>query len=153
MFADGAALAESGLCNAVVVATPNYTHRTVLEPLFDAGLHIRCKKALAHTPADAAAIAARAATHAQVFWTGMEYRYMPPAARFIARVRAGEAGRPVMLAMREHRFPFLVKVGDRNRRAANTGGTIVEKCRHFFDLMRLILRAEPVRVSARAGRT
>lgn len=151
VFADGAALAASGLCDAVVVATPNHTHRAVLKPLFDAGLHILCEKPLAHTPADAAAIVARATTNPAVFWTGMEYRFMPPAARFIARVHAGEAGRPVMLAMREHRFPFLPKIADWNRWAANTGGTMVEKCCHFFDLMRLILRAEPVRVFCSGG--
>jgi myo-inositol 2-dehydrogenase / D-chiro-inositol 1-dehydrogenase len=48
--------------------------------------------------------------------------------------------------MREHRFPFLPKIGDWNRFAANTGGTMVEKCCHFFDLMRLIVGAEAVRV-------
>ena len=151
VFDDAAALAASGLCDAVVVATPNHTHGAVLEPLFAAGLHILCEKPLAHTPEDAAAIAARASRHPAVFWTGMEYRYMPPAARFIARVHGGDAGRPVMLAMREHRFPFLTKIGDWNRWAANTGGTMVEKCCHFFDLMRLILRAEPVRVFCSGG--
>jgi myo-inositol 2-dehydrogenase/D-chiro-inositol 1-dehydrogenase len=30
----------------------------------------------------------------------------------------------------------------------NTGGTLVEKCCHFFDLMRLIAKAEPIRVYA-----
>jgi len=94
VFADGAALAESGLCNAMLVATPNYTHRAVLEPLFDAELHILCEKALAHTPADAAAIAARADTHAQVFCTGMEYRYMPsPRASSRASMRVKWAAR------------------------------------------------------------
>jgi myo-inositol 2-dehydrogenase/D-chiro-inositol 1-dehydrogenase len=44
-----------------------------------------------------------------------------------------------MLTIREHRFPFLPKVGDWNRFNRNTGGTLVEKCCHFFDLMRLIL--------------
>ena len=53
-----------------------------------------------------------------------------------------------MLAIREHRFPFLPKVGDWNRFNRNTGGTLVEKCCHFFDLMRHILRDEPVRVFA-----
>ena len=51
-----------------------------------------------------------------------------------------------MLAIREHRFPFLKKVGDWNRFSKNTGGTMVEKCCHFFDLMRLIVKAKPVRV-------
>jgi predicted dehydrogenase len=33
----------------------------------------------------------------------------------------------------------------------NTGGTFVEKCCHFFDLMRLITASEPLRVYASAG--
>jgi predicted dehydrogenase len=53
-----------------------------------------------------------------------------------------------MLAIREHRFPFLKKVGDWNRFARNTGGTLVEKCCHFFDLMHLITRQRPTRVYA-----
>ena len=53
-----------------------------------------------------------------------------------------------MLAIREHRYPFLPKVGDWNRFSENTGGTFVEKCCHFFDLMRLITAAEPLRVYA-----
>ena len=57
-----------------------------------------------------------------------------------------------MLAIREHRFPFLPKVGDWNRFARNTGGTLVEKCCHFFDLMNLDRRrSEPVRVYASGG--
>ena len=66
---------------------------------------------------------------------------MPPVARLIEEVRAGTIGRLRMLAIREHRFPFLRKVGDWNRFARNTGGTMVEKCCHFFDLMRLIIDA------------
>jgi predicted dehydrogenase len=53
-----------------------------------------------------------------------------------------------MLAIREHRFPFLVKVGNWNRFARNTGGTLVEKCCHFFDLMCLLIRQRPLRVYA-----
>ena len=50
----------------------------------------------------------------------MEYRFMPPATRFVERVHAGEVGRAVMLTIREHRFPFLVKVADWNRFSRNT---------------------------------
>jgi predicted dehydrogenase len=81
----------------------------------------------------------------------MEYRYMAPIERLIEEVRAGTIGTLRMLAIREHRFPFLPKVADWNRFARNTGGTFVEKCCHFFDLMRLITGSEPVRVYASAG--
>jgi predicted dehydrogenase len=145
-FADSAELAKSGRVDCVIVASPNHTHRQVLEPLFDAGLPILCEKPLATTLADARWIVERAERSPAPFWTAMEYRYMPPAAAFIEEVHGGRVGNLRMLSIREHRFPFLRKVGDWNRFAANTGGTMVEKCCHFFDLMRLITRSEAVRV-------
>ena len=150
-FPDADALVQSGLVDAVVVASPNHTHRQVLDAVFRSDLHVLCEKPLCSDPEHAAEIAGRAAAHKGVFWVGMEYRFMPPASRFIADVHAGRVGRLVMLALREHRFPFLSKVGDWNRFARNTGGTMVEKCCHFFDLMRCITRAEPVRVFCSGG--
>jgi predicted dehydrogenase len=114
-------------------------------------MHILCEKPLATTIADARDIAARAAAHDGVFWVGMEYRYMPPVSRFIEQVHAGRAGRLVRLSIAEHRFPFLPKVADWNRFNRNTGGTMVEKCCHFFDLMRLIVGDEPVRIFCSGG--
>jgi len=150
LFADSAALAKADL-DAVIVASPNHTHRAVLEPLFDAGLAILCEKPLATTIADARWIVDAATSSQGIFWTAMEYRYMPPAAAFIDQVHGGRVGRLRMLSIREHRFPFLVKVGDWNRFAANTGGTMVEKCCHFFDLMRFVTRSEAVRVHCSGG--
>ncbi|MGZ6016247.1 MAG: Gfo/Idh/MocA family protein, partial [Phenylobacterium sp.] len=145
-FSDGAALARSGLVDAVIVASPNYTHRSVLEPLFDAGLAILCEKPLATTLEDARWVAERAAQSKAPFWTAMEYRYMPPVVEYIEQLRAGRVGTLRMLSIREHRFPFLKKIGDWNRFNRNTGGTMVEKCCHFFDMMRLITGSEAVRV-------
>ncbi|WP_197277290.1 Gfo/Idh/MocA family protein [Sphingomonas profundi] len=145
------AFAAGAQVDAVVVASPNFTHRAVLAPLLDTDAAILCEKPLATTLADARWIVERARGRAAPFWTGMEYRYMPPVAAFIDQVHGGRVGALRMLAMREHRFPFLAKVGDWNRFARNTGGTMVEKCCHFFDLMRLIVRAEPVRVYCSGG--
>ena len=41
---------------------------------------------------------------------GLEYRYMPPVAKLIDIVKGGSLGHVRMVAIREHRFPFLVKV-------------------------------------------
>ncbi len=150
-FADSRELAASGLVDAVIVASPNHTHRAVLEPLFGEGLHILCEKPLATTIPDASWIVEQAEASPCVFWTAMEYCYMPPAAAFIEQVHRGDIGRLRMLSIREHRFPFLPKVGDWNRFSRNTGGTMVEKCCHFFDLMRLITRSEAVRVYCSGG--
>ena len=68
---------------------------------------------------------------------------MPPVARLLEEVRGGALGTLRMVAIREHRYPFLKKIGDWNRFARNTGGTLVEKCCHFFDIMRLITGQRP----------
>ena len=150
-FADAAAMMSGATLDAVIVCSPNFTHRAVLEPLLDAGCHILCEKPLCTTLADARWVVERAARSRSVFWTAMEYRFMPPVKAFIEDIHAGSIGRLVMLSIREHRFPFLVKVGDWNRFNRNTGGTMVEKCCHFFDLMRTIVRSEPVSVFCSGG--
>ncbi len=132
--------------DAVMIVSPNFTHRAILETLMDTDIAILCEKPLCTTVADARWAAKTATARSAVFWTGMEYRFMPPVAQFIGRIQAGELGRLAMLSIREHRFPFLVKVGDWNRFSRNTGGTMVEKCCHFFDLMRLIVGREAISV-------
>ncbi len=146
VYPDAAALLADRNIDAVVIASPNFTHAALLRDVLKSGKHVLCEKPVCTTLDDVREIRGMAAGHNGVFWVGMEYRYMPPAARFIDEVAQGKVGRLRMLAIREHRFPFLKKVGDWNRFSRNTGGTMVEKCCHFFDLMRLIVKATPVRV-------
>jgi predicted dehydrogenase len=147
-FADHRDLLASGLVDAVVVASPNMTHHDVLVDVLDAGVHVLVEKPLCTTVADCRDVIERAADHPGVVWVGLEYRYMPPVARLITEVHGGAVGRARMIAIREHRFPFLRKVHHWNRFNANTGGTLVEKCCHFFDLMNHLAQATPVRVMA-----
>lgn len=148
-FADHRDLLASGLCDVVVVATPNHTHVDVLADVLAVDrLHVLTEKPLATTVADCGALLAAATERTGIVWVGLEYRYMPPVARLAALVHDGSVGTPRMVAIREHRFPFLRKVGDWNRFSRNTGGTLVEKCCHFFDLMAHVLQDRPVRVLA-----
>jgi predicted dehydrogenase len=146
VYEDRQAMLADPSIDAVLISSPNFTHAAILRDVIASGKHVLCEKPLATTLEDVREVYRLAQGYRGVFWVGMEYRYMPPAARFIADVHDGRIGRLKMLAIREHRFPFLKKVGDWNRFSENTGGTMVEKCCHFFDLMRLIVRAEPVRV-------
>lgn len=136
--------------DALVIASPNHLHVAQLEAIAAVrSLPILCEKPLYTKPSDEAAIAKLQRHYSAPIWVAMEYRYMPPIAALLERADAVTGGIN-MLTLQEHRFPFLEKVGDWNRFNANTGGTFVEKCCHFFDLMRLILKSEPVRVTASA---
>jgi predicted dehydrogenase len=148
VYADPRELLARAPVDAVVVATPNHTHAALLAEVFRTPKHVLVEKPLCTTLDDCRRVVDAAQTHPGVVWVGMEYRYMPPVARLVDEVRAGTVGRLRMLAIREHRFPFLRKVGDWNRFARNTGGTLVEKCCHFFDLMNLIVASRPLRVYA-----
>jgi len=150
-FTDHRQLLDSGLCDAVVVASPNMTHAAVLLDVLATPLHVLVEKPLCTTVADCRRVIAAADGRSGVVWVGLEYRYMPPVARLAAHAHDGDVGRVHMVAIREHRYPFLRKVGDWNRFNRNTGGTLVEKCCHFFDLMTFIVGSEPERVMASGG--
>ncbi|MGE0279011.1 MAG: Gfo/Idh/MocA family protein [Rhizobiaceae bacterium] len=134
----------------VLIASPNFRHVEQLEQISSTRpLPVLVEKPLFTDIADAARLKA-IGERLPLVWVAMEYRYMPPVAAFINDAEKVTGGIR-MLTIREHRFPFLSKVGDWNRFNRNTGGTFVEKCCHFFDLMRLILQSDPVRVMASAG--
>jgi len=138
--------------DAVVIVSPNHLHAGQLRAIAARRpLPVLCEKPLYTRPEDRAGVEA-VAKALPALWVAMEYRYMPPIAALIEQAPHATGG-IAMLTIREHRFPFLPKIGDWNRFNANTGGTLVEKCCHFFDLMRLILKDEPIRVMASAGQT
>jgi len=150
-FSSHRELMEAGLCDALVIATPNMTHAAVLEDVLGTDLHVLVEKPLCTDVESCRRVLKAAGDHRGLVWVGLEYRYMAPFARLIEEVDAGTAGRVRMTSLREHRFPFLDKVGDWNRFAANTGGTLVEKCCHFFDLMNRVMPGRPERVYASGG--
>jgi len=153
VFADYRDLLASDACDVLVVATPNDTHRAVLDDIFAApkAFPTLVEKPLCTSMEDCRHLAAAAKAHRAPLWVGMEYRYMPPMTAMIDEIRAGTIGDLRMFSIREHRHPFLTKVGDWNRFSERTGGTLVEKCCHFFDLMRLVVGDEAVRVFASGG--
>ena len=137
--------------DAVVLASPNMTHESILLDVIDAGVDCLVEKPLCTSVEGCQRVIEAAAGSSALLWVGLEYRYMPPIARAIEMVHRGAIGTPRMVAMREHRFPFLPKVENWNRFSKNTGGTLVEKCCHFFDLLGLLAGAAPVRVMASGG--
>ena len=141
-------LLASGLCDAVVISTPNFTHIDVMRDALKTDLHILIEKPLVTRIEDGVELMQQAAGRTPLVWVAQEYRYMPPVAEMIRMAHGGAVGRLHQVAIREHREPFYPKVGDWNRFSANTGGTLVEKCCHYFNLMDLVLRERPTRVFA-----
>ncbi|MEY2967329.1 MAG: hypothetical protein RLY50_1379 [Actinomycetota bacterium] len=144
-FVDHRDLLSSGLVDAIIVASPNHTHRALLDDILATDIPVLVEKPMCTTVDDCLAVVDAQSRRSAMTWVGLEYRYMAPIAGLLAEVAAGSAGRVHMVSVREHRFPFLVKVDNWNRFTRNTGGTLVEKCCHFFDLMNMVVRTDAVR--------
>ncbi|KAI5417541.1 uncharacterized protein LOC127074190 [Lathyrus oleraceus] len=151
VFSGHKELLDSGVCDVLVVSTPNMTHYGILMDIINHSKphHVLVEKPLCTTVSHCKQVVLAAQKRPEILvQVGLEYRYMPPVAKLIEIVNGGSLGLVRMVSIREHRFPFLVKVNNWNRFNVNSGGTLVEKCCHFFDLMRLFVGANPVRVMA-----
>ncbi len=145
--------------DTLIICTPNFHHINVLrDAIVHSNKHILCEKPLCTTVDDCVEVRNLVKKHftllnKRIFWVGMEYRYIRSINRLISEVDKGTVGNLHMVSIREHRFPFLKKVGTWNRLKKNTGDTLVEKCCHFFDLMNRIAGPEyfPQRVIASGG--
>ena len=143
-------LLDAETLDALIIATPNDTHWPILKDIFASGMTvpILIEKPLCSSMQDCDALEKAVAEYPAPVWVGMEYRYMPPVQEMVKHVESGDLGRVRMFSLTEHRHAFLDKVEDWNRFNERTGGTLVEKACHFFDLMRFVLHDEPIRVYA-----
>jgi len=134
--------------DALVITSPNYLHARQLEHISAIRpMPVLVEKPVCTSLEQLRALQSMEKNYLSPIWVAMEYRYMPPISRLVEEVHSGKTlGKITSLSIREHRYPFLNKVGDWNRFNENTGGTLVEKCCHFFDLMCFILQSEPIRV-------
>jgi len=151
VFEDHRDLINADVCDAVVLVSPNYSHHGVLADVLASDLHVLTEKPMCITTDECVDVVHAAQARDAITWVGLEYRYMPPVSRLVQEVQSGTVGDVHMVGIREHRFPFLAKVGDWNRFSRNTGGTLVEKCCHYFDLMNLIIGQRPDSVMASGG--
>ena len=139
--------------DVLMICTPNFTHFDVLDIALASGKPIFLEKPMATTLADAAALMDAACNHNAFVQIGLQYRYKAQYREAFHEVKnRGTLGRIHTISMSEYRPPFLDKVGQWNKFNSNTGGTLVEKCCHYFDLINLMSGSQAVRVYASGGR-
>jgi len=134
--------------DAVIIATPNFTHVDILKDVLETNLAVFIEKPLCTTIEDCKRVIDWSKGRKSLVWMGLEYRYMPPVAELINIVHSGGVGNVHQVSIREHREPFYPKVDNWNRFTEKTGGTLVEKCCHYFNLMDHITKENPVKVYA-----
>lgn len=135
--------------DGVIICTPNYTHIEIVKEAVKAKKHILLEKPMATTLEDAYEITEIASSYDKVLQIGLQYRYKPIYVEAIHEALERKSiGDLKTISIMEHRIPFLDKVGQWNKFSAYSGGTMIEKCCHYFDLFNLFAQSKPVEVYA-----
>ncbi|MGC9320377.1 MAG: Gfo/Idh/MocA family protein [Armatimonadota bacterium] len=141
--------------DAVFIAVPNYLHRQVACDCLDAGLHVMCEKPMATSPAECDAMIEAAERNDRILQVGLSCRFSRVDSRAHELVASGAIGEPKMLWAREFRAPFARKYDDWILDSGRSGGTLLEKTCHHFDLFNWFAgateTANPSRVYASGG--
>ncbi len=157
-FSDGHDLAEydslEAACSdpaadALIITTPNYTHLEVLRVAMKSGKHIFLEKPMATTVEDAREILKLSEEYPAILQIGLQYRYKSMYVEAIHEAfQRKSIGEIKMVNIVEHRLPFLDKVQQWNKFSKYSGGTLVEKCCHYFDLLNMFAQSKPASVFA-----
>ena len=139
--------------DALFICTPNYTHFEILKVAIKSGKPIFLEKPMATELEDAAATVAISDEYSAFIQIGLQYRYKAQYIEaFHEALSRQSLGEVKTISVTECRPAFLDKVGQWNKFNANSGGTLVEKCCHYFDLINLMAESQPVKVYASGGR-
>jgi len=148
-FADWQDVLKIEALDAVVIALTNDQHHAACLAAFAAGKHVLCEKPLGLTITECDEIVMAAESAGKVLQVGHEMRFQRLYEQTHALVSRGEIGDVRIAYCREYRGPM--RPGWRSSET-KTGGMLVEKNCHHFDLFHWLLDAPPVKVTAFGGR-
>lgn len=148
-FTDWREILKIDAIDAVVISLTNDLHVEATLAALAAGKHVLCEKPLGLTIADCDRVIAAASESQRVLQIGHEMRFQQLYQRMNTIIETGEVGTPRVMWCREYRGPM--RPGWRSSEAM-TGGLLLEKNCHHFDLFNWLLKTPPVRVTAMGGR-
>jgi scyllo-inositol 2-dehydrogenase (NAD+) len=131
--------------DAVVIATPTFTHRDLAVEALGAGLHVFCEKPMALSARECDEMIAAAESADRVLQIGYVRRFQPEFVEAKARIEAGEVGE-VMLVKSLTRGPGLPPAWAHDLALSN--GMLAEVNSHCFDSVRWLAGSDIVRVYA-----
>ena len=136
---------DSDVVNVVSVCTPTCMHSEISCYAAAGGRHVLSEKPVALTLEQADAMISAAAAHNVQVAVSYQFRGAPSCRRYRSLFLDGQFGGPLFA-----RFVDIREVRPKlaMHRESMNGGPVIDMGGHYFDLMRFITDAEPLRVSA-----
>jgi predicted dehydrogenase len=146
-------LIDSGLVDAVLIATPHYQHPDIAIAAFEKGLHVLCEKPAAVTIKEARRMNEAAAKHPnQKFGMNFQMRTNPALKKVRELVKGGELGdlyRITWIVTNWFRTnSYYASGGWRATWAGEGGGVLINQCPHNLDQLFWLTGMLPSRVTA-----
>ena len=150
-FIDSRELIRSGLVDAVLIATPHYSHTTIGIDALEQGLHVLVEKPISVHKADCERLIAAHTNKAQVFAAMFQMRTAPHFQKIKELVASGELGeiqRTSWIITSWFRTEaYYASGGWRATWKGEGGGVLTNQCPHNLDLFQWIAGL-PARVRA-----
>ncbi|KUK89274.1 MAG: dehydrogenase [Marinimicrobia bacterium 46_43] len=146
-FKDPQELIENS--DAVVVTSENSFHKHYAELAMNKGRHVLCEKPIATTEEDARSMLQASRENNVVFQMAFPVRYAPSIQQAKKEIQSGKLGKILSVSATNHgRMPGGWFVDEK----LSGGGAVMDHTVHVVDIIRWLLEAEIVEVSAEYGR-
>ena len=159
LFTDWRKMLEDLSPQLVVICTPNHLHAEMSVGASQAGCHVLCEKPMATTVADCKRMIDAATEADRRLLIGMQRRYAPVYRQAFRLVQEGAIGDVKLMNLVEYRGDWAKKSKDPEEdrrinwryRQALSGGTMLEKGTHFFDVFSWFAAGNATQVSGTGG--
>ncbi len=136
--------------DAVVIATPVDTHKTIAIATLETGKHVYCEKPMALNPEECRAMLNAAKSAKGIFQAGYQLRHDPARRAAMDFIHSGGIGDILFLQGYRHSGDLPPEIDwyfDRSR----SGDIIVEQACHILDLMTWAVGKHPLRAMGSGG--
>ena len=146
-------LIEETGADAVIITSPDFTHADLTVRALNAGADVVVEKPLTIDPEGTRRIAEAAEASGRKVVVTHNYRYSPRNSTLKDVIKSGAIGTPLSVTFEwvldtAHGADYFRRW---HRDKTNSGGLLVHKAAHHFDLINWLLADAPVQVYARGG--
>lgn len=152
-FAHHTDLLDSGLVDAIIIATPHYFHPPIAIDAMERGIHVISEKPMAVTVSGAEAMIATAQRTGVVFAVMFQQRTLPinqAAKRLVEEGRLGQLYRTLLVDAHFRSQAYYNSAGWRATWKGEGGGVLLNQAPHGMDIFTW-LAGMPSRVTARVS--
>lgn len=140
--------------DVVVIATADFTHRDIAIDAMKLGADILCEKPMATTAADCTAMIRAQEKYKRKLRVSFNARYSPKSLAIKRFLDTGALGKLTQLDYREvlddnHGADYFRRW---HAQKSNSGGLLIHKASHHFDIINYYLQDEPESVAAFGGK-